>query len=109
MHKFIFPAALLTAIALGVTQPAQANQIELNVTVDFAAADTNSDNKLSKEELNTHLVTDITKQLAGQVGQQQAEAMAKQVAASTAKSMFEKADANLDGFLTQEELKVLDN
>lgn len=81
-------------------------QDQLKIEVKFKEADTNSDNKLSKDELSTHLISSIAKQLADEIGKDQAEQVAKQTAPRIVKTLFEKGDANFDGFLTKEELKA---
>ena len=100
MRTFVIAAACIGLLAFGLTSQAQ----EVEVRLDFNAADTNSDGKLSKDETTTAITGVIANQLKDKLGEEAAKQVAKQAAPQTVKALFEQFDKNLDGFLTEQEL-----
>ena len=59
MRTFVIAATFISLMAFGLTSQAQ----EVEVRLDFKAADTNSDGKLSKAETTTAITGVIANQL----------------------------------------------
>ena len=107
--RFLSSAVLMTtAIAsLGFAGSAAAEDGELELEIDFATTDTNSDGKLSKEEFTVPILASLTEHLSQQVGQQQAEEMARQMAPQIVEGLFSNLDKDFDGMLSEAEVTAL--
>lgn len=103
--KFI-PVVVLSAVAITGTS-VLAEGPKDRQPVSFQELDTNGDGQVTKEEIQAHSAQRFTNADAdgdGQLSLEEMQAAAQQRANDRVAKMFEKRDANQDGFLSEDEL-----
>lgn len=103
--KFI-PAILIAAVAVTGTSLLAAGS-SIREPVNFQELDANGDGQLTREEMEAHRAQRFSQSDTngdGQLSIDEARAAAQQRANDRVAKMFERHDANQDGFLSQDEL-----
>lgn len=103
--KFI-PAIVLSAVAVTGTSVLAAGPKDRE-PASFQELDANNDGQVTQEEMQAHRNQRFTKADTdgdGQLSVEEMQAAAQQRSEDRVNKMFEKHDANADGFLSQDEL-----
>ncbi|SLN18012.1 EF-hand domain-containing protein [Ruegeria meonggei] len=103
--KFI-PAILISAVAITGTSVLAAGPKD-RAPVTFQELDANGDGQVTQDEMQAHRnqrFTDADTDGDGQLSVEEMQSAAQTKASERVTKMFEKNDANQDGFLTEDEL-----
>ncbi len=105
-HAIFIPAIVLSAVAITGTSVLAAGPRDRE-PVTFQELDANNDGQITQEEMQAHRNQRFTQADAdgdGQLSVEEMQAAAQKKANDRVTKMFERQDANQDGFLSDDEL-----